>query len=277
MLKRKIPWDRKPNRHAGIDWSNPLNKGTVFSCLFNQGSVIDDVGKSKATLAAGSYFSVTKDGKGLSSDAASNSSYADFANADMPTITKEQTFLIVFAPKFGSTDAGSAGFQSIFDTTSSNTEGIRVFWTDTLQWRFRLFASSAVNCDATATPFNSGDIIALICRYNGVNMEVFQGGESLATASQTGNYSNPIDDWRFGQDRQTPTNPESLNGTILFSNYWDRALSNAEIRSISINPYQLRQPRTQYFPTEAVAAPTFTGKSNPFYGPLGGPLHGVIA
>lgn len=274
-MRRIIPRKSKPNYPVPIHWANPLTNGLIFSSYFLPSRVYDFVGGAHATLGAATTFRADRSGVGLYSDETDATQYAEWANADVPTITKEHTVQLTFSPNFDSTDVGGVNFNTFLDQTDDNTAGIRVFWTSAAEWRYRLFTTAgAVNLDHGGNGFNIGDTITLIMQYDGANMRLYENGLLLNSAAKTGDFSNSSDDWIFGNTNNTPTVSESANCIQHIANFWNRSITEAEVREISQNPYQILQPRTQYVGVEVVAA---AGRINSlaYKGGLAG--HGGIA
>jgi len=250
---------RRPNKVVPIDWSSPISKDLVLSSYLGEGvgTIRDLVKGKKATLGSTTAWKITKGGKGLTSDSISNANWFEWANADIPTIDEDLTIQVTFVPNFDSTDGGAAGFQYIAEATPGNNDAFRLVWRDTLDWRFRFFTSSGgTNLDAAGNGFNAGDIVTLHFTYDGSNMYIYENGLLLGSVAKTGTFSNGTTPWRFMLGGGS-NNAESLNGTILIVNVWERALDSRECLEMSDNSYQMLQPRTQLLPLTVGVAPTF--------------------
>ena len=84
--------------------------------------------------------------------------------------------------------------------------------------------------------------VTLAVRYDGTKVDTFLGGNLCGTTSASGSitYPNATDSApTIGNYYNFTSSARSFNGDIYLSAVWDRALTDAELYSLSVNPYQI--------------------------------------
>lgn len=106
---------------------------------------------------------------------------------------------------------------------------------------------------------------ALIGRYNGTNVQLFQNGVSVGSTTGSGNLVYPNDATSRGPGLGNFWNFTASNrafvGQVYVAAIWERALSDTEIASISANPWQIFQ-RREWVPMAAASGGGVTGASS---------------
>lgn len=257
-----LPWDRQPQEAVGIDWSDPINSGSVFLwsaanpnveaitgrlvTTNNTTGVVDQYGRSvrsatgQTNLEWNSEFFKTSDGAGT----------GDFSALIVanPAASGSGAVQHIFSHK---NDAGGSPFgQFVFAAHMNPSSGTYASGNAT----FFTFASTSVGvASAGAT---DGEMHVWGIRRRGNDHYLFKDGVQLAT---TNNFARDV--------VQTTTRYTAIgsrgNGTtegydrdVAFVQGWDRALTDAEIleRSRSIlSVYRAFASQTIWVPVSAGA------------------------
>mgnify|MGYP000119579713 CR=1 FL=1 len=260
MLEYAAPWDRQPQEAVGIDWSDPINSGSVFLwsaanpnveaitgrlvTTNNTTGVVDQYGRSvrsstgQTNLEWNSEFFKTSDGAGT----------GDFSALIVanPAASGSGAVQHIFSHK---NDAGGSPFgQFVFAAHMNPSSGAYASGNAT----FFTYASTSVSvASAGAT---DGEMHVWGIRRKGNDHYLFKDGIQLAT---TNNFARDV--------VQTTTRYTAIgsrgNGTtegydrdVAFVQGWDRALTDAEIleRSRSIlSVYRAFAPQTIWVPVSA--------------------------
>lgn len=109
-----------------------------------------------------------------------------------------------------------------------------------------LVATGGTSYSATGSIIPNMRPIVLSTRYDGSKVEIFMGGvlDGSRSCSGTLSYPNASDSGvAIGNYYSYSATARSFNGDVYLTAVWDRALSDAEIKSISNDPFQLLQPQ----------------------------------
>ena len=104
--------------------------------------------------------------------------------------------------------------------------------------------TARVGSAGTGTVATPSTPSVIVLRYNGANANLFVSGNLLLTQAATYSVGGNVGIGDDGNDTGTGS------GDVYLSLFWNRALSDAEIASVSANPWQLFQRRN--------ATPIFT-------------------
>lgn len=227
MFKRRIPWARKPNGTPSIDWSNPLSKD-LSQAIFNFRR--DSVRKANL-VESGNPVHIRGNWVNDGTDDAIDLPSGTFLNSS------DYTIFIRFSVTSYATKV-AAGANATPDTWIGSTSSGYTFRAPTTQ--------------LTHNATDTGVLHTLACVSRGGNAELYFDGTLSASAgaqaTQGGGES------KLGQYGSNTS--YNLDGEYEYFIKYDRALSASEIKSISDNPYQIIQPRTQYIPVGVAAAPS---------------------
>lgn len=234
-------FQQKPTGPVEIDWSNPL---TREMWLYSPGNI--NLVTSRPATYGPSRREKYVPGLGLCDyfPGDTDTEYKDFPNSDVPSLTNKLTIAFWYVPDNDSlTSPHGTAAQTLIDATDGNSEGFRLFWNISggLEFRFRLFADSAVNLDVAPTAFSAGEKLFMVFRYDGTNMEIFQNGVSLGSTGNTGNVTAIVDQIRVGNFISASVNRAS-HGVIEDLTILNRAWTQQEIYSVMRDPYQLLKP-----------------------------------
>lgn len=108
------------------------------------------------------------------------------------------------------------------------------------------------------------------------SLDLYIDGVFEVTQSNTSNPENAENLSIGARWESYPATGYEMAAEFTFMGIWDRILADHEIKQLSDNPNQVFIPTAQIIPFTIPAVGGGTGKCNPMYGPLGGPLHGVI-
>jgi hypothetical protein len=246
-LLRPTVWTQQPQQPVGIDWSNPITRGVVFALPFGRREAANGkTGTASGTVAQG----ITSRGLAVKLN---GSSYLDFGSTpfidptgpftislyeetttaqsystllSLPCGTNQLTWLRGSAAGYYCAVGKSNGTVAQFADAGAQASGERK--------RFVL-TGTALNNYATFRLWMDG-------------IELSRTTQSFG-ALTTGNT-------KIGQDGLD--NP--FNGNIADVTFWNRALSDAEIKSISDNPWQIFKPLPSriFLPVSAGGGATIT-------------------
>ena len=174
-------------------------------------------------------------------------SSADYIESDrIYSVPADQcTLFMIVKPSFGT---GQSGFPFLFSTdtaTGAAVEGIRILYNSTIDdYRFIVHAGgSSATADFTSNSSFQDQIITMVGRYNGVNMDFYLNGIVQATTAKTGNVTVSTINAIIGNDGQHALS--SFSGEIFATYLFYSALSEAQILSLHRDPWQILKPIRQ--------------------------------
>lgn len=245
MLILQRPWRQQPQGAVSIDWGNPITQGLDYAVV----NSVEWVSRS----VLGSTVGVSARGRTQRLVAPYKTS------ADVPDCT------IVANHRYTSNNGDYAGVVWGFYISSVVNSQNGIGYGELSSGGGDVYGVNRANGGGTtwlynnvATPYD----VVLATRgviSGGVASDVFLNGvKSGTTISQSGSNAFAVDSRRqFEVFLPTSTGKESA-----FAYKFGRLLSDAEIVSLSANPWQLFRPRRIYIPTAAAAAaPTITALS----------------
>lgn len=217
-----------------IDWSNPLAKGLVRAYQFSQGG-IDAVGNkgTKWTLNASNGATWGTGVAGVGLQHASFNGKASISDGTQNLITDELTVVMLYT-----NTATSTSFPDfLFGSAGSDYNWGFMFGT-TAKFYFKNSGGSAALVDS-GIALTNGTTRVYAATYasnaGSNNLKFYDSGLVTGVATHTGNasqISEPMSSqtWNGGNDS---------SGTIYLAYVFKRALSPAEIKSLSDSPWQL--------------------------------------
>ena len=212
---------RQPQNNVLIDWGKPLTKGLIVSAQCTNGAIpIDALCKGLYTQTSGGY------GTGIVGKfvdrTGSGSIITTYAKADVASIIDFTAFFYIRVK--------SATLQVLFSGTQSNS-GLWIGVNSDGQYEVNNSGTLATRSIDTTKPQK-------VCiRRTGALCEFFVDGvwgtntdtQSTTFASGTG--------FAIGNFGSAGSFPASCD--LYAVNFWDRALSNSELLSLTNNPWQL--------------------------------------
>jgi len=113
------------------------------------------------------------------------------------------------------------------------------------EFGFSINASSSGIAYSTYAPA-SGEICLVVLRYDGANLSGWINGvQVLADTARTGNINNLTQNVTIGYTGSTSV--KTASATHMFHAIWNRALTENEIHSLTVNPWQLFQSQPLLF------------------------------
>lgn len=225
------------------DLLHPQSRGVISHWLFNEG-MGSQLGDSFPDRNHGTFINMGTDavwvpgkfGWAVRFNGDDLDGYISIPHANDLLPSKEFSFFVRIRPNFSSTNLTS---RPIFSKSDVNTDGVRVQWQETIRkFRFRLFASGAVNLDTAGVIFSAGSWHTLGGSYDGSVMRIYWDGLLNNSAAQTGLIDNSnVVDLRIGafgvaDDRRWIGDIDTF---ILYN----RALLSEEFRALDFNPYSV--------------------------------------
>lgn len=263
LIPRRTVRTTQPQHPVGINWSNPITQGLGFAhtntqtgaLLHTAGSVSIKPAPTKATSCGiGAY---------VSSPGGTNN----------PILQTGQTGITgsgysLFA--FGTADA-APGYAAIDDDND-------IIYPRCFQFRLYLGKVELITFDTSGNPYFASATSALSATdlAAGVKMAAVVNGNSIASfqnkvkasGSASGTQRTPTGDFYVGQHKGAGAS--GWSNALLFSAGWSRALSDAEIHSLSDNPWQIFEDEEEYrFITSAGGTSTVSSDASAVYNVLG--------
>ena len=241
----------QPQGGAQIDWGNLITRGLCVVSVPNGGSVLNvsPFNVEKTATKFGSIPSVVTRQKGLGAFAGLDNTNAwrlhSVANQTTTAFEKPSSEITVlaFIERFGNNASGNA---FIFGNTTTSASPY-VAWAlydhaGAGVLSFEISTSGATRTLDTGTSMPTVPTV-LVGTYNGATQTAYMGGKVVGTpVSVTGSITYPSAADRgpaIGNFWEFTALNRSFNGAVYLAALWDRALSDAEIKSISDNPWQL--------------------------------------
>lgn len=221
-----VVWTSQPQQAVGIDWSNPITRGLVVA--FNHPNKLDHVKNSLASRNG----TVTSSANGVSFGASSSLSVTD---------TPLEKFTIV-SGAFASASTGTL-FSRTSGVGGSHRQNYVLSLNGGTTPRFGFETSGSYPYIASSISVSSGAFVVAAASYDGATQKVYTngitGGAQVAATPTTSIASVDTQVGAvYGTDRAVPY----TGAGIKFAYLWNRALSDAEILSISQNPWQIFKP-----------------------------------
>ena len=215
-----------------IDWSNPLTKGLIAAIdpvsgtnliskapptFSNAAKSVTKNGVAKVTIVNTSSYETYTFNRSTVNNACSYFVLCDYA---LPT-GSPSTFIL------GDVEASGVGYNA---GLYSNTGNFSFYVKNT--------SGIVASVTSTTTALSAINNLRLAGTYDGANIRVFVNGVNEASNGHTGNVGIDAFSLNFNRWNNYVGFGVSLNIGLV----WNRALSNAEIKSISDNPWQIFRP-----------------------------------
>ena len=221
----------------GIDWSNPLTAGLVG--LLDAASGTDRVTGGKYNLVG---RNVSKSGGGYGTTAGtptSNGMYSNRIDTDPNTNWRPVSPIMTLAVAFDYYGHGSgASLLSAGFGAGGNCFAIYTNFSDGTLVALISDGTSHVNYGAAGNLVIGSSNVAVMT-YDGVNLRSFLNGKQIASSAQTiGNLTA----YNASFTRTCLIGAPGVIGAAAnghLGGLWNRALSDAEIKTLSANPWQV--------------------------------------
>lgn len=232
---------RKPTSRVKINKSHPIGEKLRFYTIITSEGIKELVGGFPHVIASGAQ-KIENTADGMAFIHTTGTYYYTYLNRYMPLFTTNIGIFIRIRPQFDSTtDPDVSGAETMFDTSSANSDGFRCFLLNTGKPRFRLFTSGgATNLDANET-WSAGDLITFFFRYDGSTMKIYRDGIEVVSTAKTGNYYHPSSVGLF-VGRSEPNLSTGLYSDVLDYGLFNDFMNDSEILSLHNNPYQFLIP-----------------------------------
>ena len=258
---------RQPQQVTPINWANPITRGLIVArnghTTFNSaGGVFSYVGSPGQV--------VTIDGVGTSFSSAGGTGVSVGTSAAYNP--SDMTVFCIFTPatvaatsQLMSRDDASLGRSFTFDLHSSAGFGLRFYVNGggsvgTNELREGVTAASGRRYVAAAT-------------LSGAVSKLYSNGYVVASSVSFPAKNASTGDTQIGRRTYSGFN-EPANGVMPICLMWSRALSEAEIRSVSVNPWQIFAPISRNVFAEVVGGsgsqtltPSLYSNTQTFYAP----------
>lgn len=237
VIPRQEIWTRQPQGPVDIDWANPITRGLVSATL---PSFIGLLGKDKK---AGDFSStnILVDNYGV----AFGRKDFDWGVAQKPVppvaITSDMTLLSFI---YGdSTSLSESQPVTTGQNAAAVSSAISVGNGTTKALRYRIYLNGTRYAGGSFTIPATPTVVVGRHRY-GIEQALFVGGnKDPITANFTGPSLGVTHFGSYAGNKAT---------FLLLSAFWERALSDIEIKSLSDNPWQIFAPRETYVFPEIV-------------------------
>ena len=240
MTVRQIPWTEQPQGPVEVDWGNPLAQGLVYA----------DAGTRSNKNVYGVDTRTTPTSKGLANRFVAGASSVE---TPLKTHAANRTYFFV-----AQSDGNSLG--RLFDKRVSGAQVEIAFVSGLALTYERVFAGGTNTFGGPSITY--GVPFSAAIRYStqtptSCSISV-NGVSSYPTASFSGATTDNADAYVIGNRKNDNLRP--WNGWVGVSLIWDRILTDAEIASLTENPWQIFAPRTQRIlsPAAASAYPTLS-------------------
>jgi hypothetical protein len=227
VLRQRIGWTQQPQTAASVDWSNPITRGLVL---------VDSPSISKHRLANVNSASIAYGDKGCAfvGNAAATSYFWRQVNV---AISSEASILAIVSGASGGVDRRSYSLASSVNNTpilslqcGASDANISAFFA-------RGMAQYTVSSSANYYSSGKPHIDVGVCDANSTKLYV---NGTLEAQNNSANLNNG-----YAWDRvavcalQRAAVSSVTNSSVFLGAIWNRALSPAEIKSLSDNPWQL--------------------------------------
>lgn len=229
----------QPQNLTGVDWGNPITRGLI--------ALVDGVSRRDLmqTALPTSYNGAQL---GASSGLAmgyETGQFASFAFANRSRIANQLSV-------FSFTDYTASGSPNSFlfgDTEAAGTGYNFGLYSNGLQW-LSFVKTGGSGASASGGTFGQRRRFAHSFTYDGTSIRQYLDGVAAGVTAKTGN----VDTGAFGLNinRWNAGSPHA--GRFFVGAVWNRALTPAEIVSLSANPWQLFAPQSQVINTAAAVS-----------------------
>jgi len=246
-IKRK--WTTKPNQPVGIDWSNPLTKGLVAVVLS---------GTHRLDLATGETTSLNGASTKKANYLHAGDSTGDTLTTPINSLLRNYTTRLTVITKVKRTaNGGNWSFLLDYDSKTTGVPYSPFYFQrhgSTHTFDFGVTNNRTVQ---SASDVTVGEWHTIAGTYvsgetNGHKFYLDGALDATATNTQAASYNDSYG-LSVGEAGDGNNGVQPQDNEYVF--VWDRDLSAVEVKSLTDNPYQILQPRTQLIGLTTAAAP----------------------
>lgn len=262
----------KPSTGGEIDWLHPLSRGLRYAWLFNQARGLEsDIAQNTSTVSSLPIPKIIHDGR-MVGDCSGADNYIEIGD---PTDLHGTTALTIIVSTSALSYVGGKTVISIRNGTG--TGGLIQFYTHDAKLGdgTRIYFAGIDLLSGVGQSLADGKLhqYAYVMRSQ-TDHELYTENISVDTSSTSRTFVSTLTNITIGM--WYPTN-QPFHGQIEYVYIFKKALTVLELDSLYRNPYQILKSRKNILHVPVVEAGGATGKSNPMWGPLGGPLAGVLS
>lgn len=259
-LLRPTVWTQQPQSPVEIDWSNPITQGLVNAANINGGSPAYNLVLGKPAPTGGT----------LTPSAFAMGYGKKFASAaiqfPLSVYTGAETMLSVCRPT-----TVDANLRAIMHRRNTTTIGVAqagaTMWLlaydnaiglQLIAWQSSGATCVAINSGSANVASNETLVAVGVVPGNGLTAALYKNGNLVNSATQSAALMNTVVTTEVGGMHANNTS-RYFAGDQSLALHWNRALSDAEIRSISANPWQIFKPipRRLFVPVSSGGANTW--------------------
>lgn len=223
----------QPQAALSINWGNPITRGLI--ALVDGASGMELIAQAAPTFNSGTRAA----GSSGQAIGYTTAQYATYGFANRSRLTNQLTL-------FSLTDytAGGTPNSFLFGDTQSAGAGYNFgLYTNGSTWQ-AFVKTGGSGASAAGGAFAQRSRFVHAATYDGANIRQYLDGVAAGVTAKTGN----VDTGSFSLNinRWNSTNVHA--GRFYVGGVWNRALSVAEIASLSANPWQLFEPQMRSIP-----------------------------
>lgn len=225
------PWTSQPQQAVGIDWGNPLARGLVDWRSPTCGlSMVSTNGTIKTT----------RNGVAFSGNGAGVSGWYGVVNSGAINAANPATILALVIGASGNTDAraysiaASTGYFFQIGSGATTSSKLRIV--------YRSPSKDLIGGETSSIVFENGVPHVAALRYTPGLLESFVDGKADLTLADTASGTTSGTLWASTNTLWRGSAATQNNTSVVLGLFWSRALSDAEIKSISQNPWQIFKP-----------------------------------
>jgi len=228
VIKQRIPWDRQPQVAARIDWSNPIARGLLFA-ITPHGTL---VGPGKIATPKGIAYAFDPAVPTPINTGVTNASVVSHSGV---IICRHPLMSGARNPQYmGSRVSGNNGW-ALYQSAASGSFPTQLMGLGYVHGGVAAYAMGTATIGGLNTNYSSLGFSATVSG----NLTLYALGLAVHSAS-IGAINQSSDAIRIGRDVMFSNQPGDYETPLIA--YWNRRLSDAEHRSISVNPWQIFAP-----------------------------------
>lgn len=238
----------QPQSLTGVDWGNPITRDLE---AIETPAAPDGRGSgSLIAISGGLARQSTRAGQSYKGSGASSALYRSIGLTVNPSAGQTILALVV-----GTTATDSRIFSVASPSSMILAIGSGQTTASKVRYFYRTPGSDIGTGETTAVAFEAGIPHVAIMRYEPGFLSIFVDGKLDATQSATASGTS-ASSLQVAVGAVVRAGSASLfsSSSLVLGVYWNRALSNAEIASVSANPWQLFAPQSQVISLAAVTS-----------------------
>ena len=268
MLILESPWTRQPQVAVGVNWSNPLARGLVFSMLPPQG---DAVAGGMPQYVGTAVRTPRQRGLAFVADDTTNDAVAINGGPGLYGITSAFTLSIWIEPltvvdytNYFSVPYRASGWSAPYNSLTVFRDAATSKITS-LTWAYSATQNSQFNATSEIITYGAGSYANYLwTRNSAAECVLYKNGVAVYSGSAT---VNAAIDWNEKRpvtmlNHSSSSPGEGWTGLYDGCDIWNRALSAPEVSAYYRNRFQLFAPQQIIIPTPAAATvPTLSAST----------------